>query len=222
MKGHDERTRDGIPSWVWPALELSAPLSADDPDNVEHLLGIEPTVDLARIVRRFDQWDAEVLTLPLGARASYWTRKADALAVLHGADWLTWDALGEDPLDVWETLRARASAATHTAALVEVSANTEPAGPWPAWVRLAEPSRGNDKWGPLIPLLDYAEATTLDSSNDGILRRWAEICRQHDEARAHCEAWGLDTALMMPVPTSRIIEFKNRAKEHRRSRRGNP
>lgn len=92
----------------------------------------------------------------------------------------------------------------------------------PAWVQLAEPTRKNDKWGPLVPLLDYALQTTLDTTNAGVLRRLAAVCRDHDGARAHCARWHVDTGLEVPIPRQALADLKALALEHRRARRAHP
>lgn len=221
MSARDERPAGRAPAWAWTALELMPP---DEGDNEALALLLDHKADLECVIGRLAYWDAEALTLPVDRRAGYWVTKADALAMLHDADYVTWDILQEDPLDVGETLRARAKSAAHTAALVsaDVDVSADTSDGWPAWVRLAEPSRLNDKWGPLIPLLDFAMTTVRDERNDSLLRRWAEVCRAHDEAREYCRARGIDTEVTMPVHPTTLPRLKGQAFAHRGVRLSKP
>ena len=204
-----------------------------DPDDVEPPLTPEPDVldalhhvPMEPLVDRLERCDATALTLPVEAVGPFWREKAEAVEALDRFDylWVRDPDTCPSPEEFADVLWARSLAAKRAAQLAGEATDaprTEDTG-WPSWLRLAEPSRANDKWGPLVPFLDHAMQETADVSADGTLRKLAEVCREHPEAQAYCRAKGIVVDFQVDMHASTLSRLRKRAFEYRRARRGDP
>jgi len=176
-------------------------------------------IPIERVLGRVDGWKADAEAAELPARAEFWNEKADALDLLDKAGYLDVDDLDLFPSasELARSFRDRASSARRLIELAEQEDNVQRQLEGTPPLRLAEPSRENDKWGPLIPFLDHAMQTTQDDSSDGILRQLAKVCRENGDAAEYCRQRGLDISFQMELHPTKLSKLKQKVFELRRT-----
>lgn len=194
------------------------PLDADsfvvftyDPNTPSReLLDALHSVDLRRLLARLPEWRRTADDLAPTRRLHYWRTKLDAYRHLVACDYLhRADLL--DRAEFEEKLEERIRLATDAAAWTGDEALIgEDAGP-----PLAEKSRANDKWGPLVPALRHALERRPGAHSVVVLAEWAAISRAHPHLKAYCDAEGIDVAESVDIDPSTLSRLRKRARDLR-------